>query len=487
MKHEDVEVDVSLVNVADVKVENGEPGPNCGQLLLHTSPEAQNKDEEGTESLRSDSSKTADPEPMRRHGDHEDAAVPSDSNCKSKLTRTHTGKKAFSCSTCRKEFSKSSILIDHMKIHTGERPYLCNTFNKPFTKSSALKSHIITHMGEKPYIFKTCGKSYRERSKLVIHSRIHTSEKPYICKTCGKSYRLRSTLVVHSRTHTGESPSLCNTCGKTFTKSSHLNRHITTHTDELIGVEYLYKQTGKVLQDYNVAIEQSENNVVQVDESFIETEEFVNMTLPSLETVRRPAVSQSSAAAPIPPLSAPPSTSSTCLPAVPPSAPSTSSMSLPAVPPSATASPLDSLLMAKSRPAILPATQCSPTQQPSSGAAAQASEASSSHDDSVGPDNIEGYGAVQDLAEFLVGLRHHRLALSGEEANQVITLWQMLGEYDKSKTIYPKRHRTNLEQGRFRATKKIVAPGVESTKRSFIGAHSPAQWPDCNRVVEASS
>ncbi|XP_061574059.1 Krueppel homolog 1-like [Cololabis saira] len=418
-----------------------------------------------------------------------------------------------------------------MKIHTGERPYLCNTFNKPFTKSSALKSHIITHMGEKPYIFKTCGKSYRERSKLVIHSRIHTGEKPYICKTCGKSYRLRSTLVVHSRTHTGESPSLCNTCGKTFTKSSHLNCHITTHTDELIGVEYLYKQTGKVLQDYNVAIEQSENNVVQVDESFIETEEFVNMTLPSLETVRRPAVSQSSAAAPIPPLSAPPSTSSTCLPAVPPSAPSTSSMSLPAVPssapstssmslpavppsappsisstclpavppsapstssmslpavpPSATASPLDSLLMAKSRPAILPATQCSPTQQPSSGAAAQASEASSSHDDSVGPDNIEGYGAVQDLAEFLVGLRHHRLALSGEEANQVITLWQMLGEYDKRKTIYPIRHRTNLSQGRLRATKKIVAPGVESTKRSFIGAHSPAQWPDCNRVVEA--
>ncbi|XP_061574061.1 uncharacterized protein LOC133440760 [Cololabis saira] len=116
MKHEDVEVDVSLVNVADVKVENGEPGPNCGQLLLHTSPEAQNKDEEGTESLRSDSSKTADPEPMRRHGDHEDAAVPSDSNCKSKLTRTHTGKKVFSFSTCRKEFSKSPTgAVDRQK------------------------------------------------------------------------------------------------------------------------------------------------------------------------------------------------------------------------------------------------------------------------------------------------------------------------------------------------------------------------------------
>ncbi|KAA0722786.1 hypothetical protein E1301_Tti008714 [Triplophysa tibetana] len=38
--------------------------------------------------------------------------------------------------------------------------------------------------------------------------------------------------------------------------------------------------------------------------------------------------------------------------------------------------------------------------------------------DSVGPDNIEGYGAVQDLAEFLVSLREHRLALTGKEFNR---------------------------------------------------------------------
>ncbi|XP_061574017.1 zinc finger protein 62 homolog [Cololabis saira] len=242
MKHEDVEVDVSLVNVADVKVENGEPGPNCGQLLLHTSPEAQNKDEEGTESLRSDSSKTADPEPMRRHGDHEDAAVPSDSNCKSKLIRTHTGKKVFSCSTCRKEFSNSSNLMDHMKIHTGERLYLCNTCDKTFTYLSYLKRHITTHTGEKPYICKTCGKSYRLHSHLVIHSKTHMDEKPYICKTCGKSYKQRCHLVVHSRTHTGERPHVCSTCSKTFTISSDLKRHITTHTGEK---PYICKTCGK--------------------------------------------------------------------------------------------------------------------------------------------------------------------------------------------------------------------------------------------------
>ncbi|XP_041859650.1 uncharacterized protein LOC121651452 [Melanotaenia boesemani] len=110
---------------------------------------------------------------------------------------------------------------------------------------------------------------------------------------------------------------------------------------------------------------------------------------------------------------------------------------------------------------------------------------SSSCDDSVGPDNVEGYGAVQDLADFLVGLRDHHLALTQEECSQIIALWQALGDYDKRKTAYPSRHQTSLSKGRFRATKKIVAAGVESTKRSFIGNHSPAQWPDCNRVVEA--
>ncbi|XP_061574016.1 zinc finger protein OZF-like [Cololabis saira] len=260
MKHEDVEVDVPLVNVADVKVENDEPGPNCGQLLLHTSPEAQNKDEEGTESLRSDSSKTADPEPMRRHGDHEDAAFPSDSNCKSKLIRTHTRKKVFSCRTCRKEFSKRSILMDHKKIHTGERPYLCNTCNNAFTYLSHLKRHITTHTGEKPYICKTCGKGFTQRSNLVIHSRTHTgerpypcntcsktftklsdlkrhitthtSEKPYICKTCGKNYRQVSHLVVHSRSHTGEKPYICKTCGKSYTQNCNLVIHSRIHTGE---------------------------------------------------------------------------------------------------------------------------------------------------------------------------------------------------------------------------------------------------------------
>ncbi|XP_061568668.1 zinc finger protein 501-like [Cololabis saira] len=230
MKQEDVEVDVSLVNLADVNVENGEPGPNFGQLLLHTSPEAQNKDEEGTESLRSDSSKTADLEPMRRHSDLEDTAVPSDSNCKSNLTSTHTGKMVFSCSTCRKEFSKSSILMDHMKIHSGKRPYLCNTCGKWFRKSSTLKKHKRIHTGEKPYVCITCGKSYMQHSSLLIHSETHTGERPYLCNTCGNVFTHLSHLKTHIIMQTGEKPYICKTCGKGFRQRCGLVIHSRTHT-----------------------------------------------------------------------------------------------------------------------------------------------------------------------------------------------------------------------------------------------------------------
>lgn len=72
---------------------------------------------------------------------------------------------------------------------------------------------------------------------------------------------------------------------------------------------------------------------------------------------------------------------------------------------------------------------------------------------------------MQDLAEYLFNLREHRLALTGEESDQIINLWQALGEFDKKKTTYSPRHQTNLKQGRFRASKKNVAPGVESTRR----------------------
>ena len=91
-----------------------------------------------------------------------------------------------------------------------------------------------------------------------------------------------------------------------------------------------------------------------------------------------------------------------------------------------------------------------------------------SFQDPIGPVNIAGYREVQDLAEFLVGLRPpHSLALTGEEVAQIVTLWKALNEFDRKRTVYPPRHPSTITKGRFRATKRIVVPGVESTRRYF--------------------
>ncbi|XP_016305120.1 uncharacterized protein LOC107660364 [Sinocyclocheilus anshuiensis] len=184
------------------------------------------------------------------------------------------------------------------------------------------------------------------------------------------------------------------------------------YTGELIGVEYLYQQTGKVLQDYKLAIEESETTEVgiEVDEGYAELEEFQDITVPTFDTEWTPAASSQASV----------SAASAASSSTPPATSSTSSLFV--VPPSPVTSPVTSSPHTQSKPALSPGAHSFPVDRLSAETDLPTSEENTSHDDSVGPDNIEGYGAVQDLAEFLVSLRDHRLALTGEECFKIITL-----------------------------------------------------------------
>ena len=79
---------------------------------------------------------------------------------------------------------------------------------------------------------------------------------------------------------------------------------------ELIGVEYLYNQTGRPAQDYNLAIQQSEDTEITIEEDEEESElgDFLDLTVPTLDTQETPAAaaaaatsSQASAASVVPP------------------------------------------------------------------------------------------------------------------------------------------------------------------------------------------
>ncbi|KAJ8359633.1 hypothetical protein SKAU_G00161580 [Synaphobranchus kaupii] len=120
------------------------------------------------------------------------------------------------------------------------------------------------------------------------------------------------------------------------------------YTGELIGLEYLYNQTGEVLQDYASAIQELETATVadvEEDEGFVGSEEFqdlTDLTVPTLDLDNLPSA---------------PLTTAHC-----------------------------ELSISKESDQL------------------STSEDSSSHDDFGGPDNIEGYRSVQDLADYLVTL-----------------------------------------------------------------------------------
>lgn len=72
--------------------------------------------------------------------------------------------------------------------------------------------------------------------------------------------------------------------------------------------------------------------------------------------------------------------------------------------------------------------------------------------------------------------------------DDIVCLWQNLLEYDKQRVKFAARHQDRMTTERFRTPKKKVGftPGVDSLNRCVLGSTaSPAQWPDCCRLVEA--
>ncbi|XP_076840651.1 uncharacterized protein LOC143485201 [Brachyhypopomus gauderio] len=102
--------------------------------------------------------------------------------------------------------------------------------------------------------------------------------------------------------------------------------------------------------------------------------------------------------------------------------------------------------------------------------------------------NIPGMERVDELSEYLVELRTQtRLTLTNQQTTTIVSLWQNLNQFDKNRLVYAARHQDRLLTARFRSPKKkaVFTPGVESTKRCVLGSSgSPAQWPDCCRLIK---
>ncbi|XP_042627584.1 uncharacterized protein LOC109091091 [Cyprinus carpio] len=232
------------------------------------------------------------------------------------------------------------------------------------------------------------------------------------------------------------------------------------YTGELLGMEYLYSQTGKTLTPVLQNPEEEDRLVEEVDDQDLQDEGFEEA---SMEDITVPVLYEDDPCRDL-------GNSPSSLP-LPQSPASLADVSL-AEPSTSSGGEGQHLAPASS---VL--------SQPSDTGGSVSGETQGAV---IGPDGIAGWDKVQDLAGYLVGLREAPY-LTDLQVTEVIQLWTALPDVDKQRVNYQPRHQPQLTHGRFKAPKRSgVTPGVESVKRCLIGhPGGPAQWPSTSRLVEA--
>ncbi|XP_038077536.1 uncharacterized protein LOC119745321 [Patiria miniata] len=110
---------------------------------------------------------------------------------------------------------------------------------------------------------------------------------------------------------------------------------------------------------------------------------------------------------------------------------------------------------------------------------------SASPPEDIRPDSrgLRGWGAVDNLAKFLVGLNR---TITNTEAEEVVRLYGKLEAMDRSPVKYSLKTKKRHLPGPWRASRKRSgsAPGQQAAERLYLSSWVAAHKPDTNRVSE---
>nr|XP_029710926.1 zinc finger protein 34-like [Aedes albopictus] len=148
----------------------------------------------------------------------------------------HAGIKQFACNVCGKTFGKEDSLKTHRSIHLGRR-FRCEVCSKTFLKRAFLTAHVAKYhpTDETPKVnsCEICKKVFSSSSHLKDHLKIHSDERPESCKLCGASFRQKQQLKVHMYQHLGK-PYKCQFCTAAFGIRTRLMSHLSkNHAAEI--------------------------------------------------------------------------------------------------------------------------------------------------------------------------------------------------------------------------------------------------------------
>ena len=160
---------------------------NSGDDRSHTSSLFSDLSEEGSKSL------VREPSPLEQCAQGRmDALVPlmlslaaRSLQIKGNSTSSSTAKKRkaeslFVCSTCQREFTRRTILVNHERTHTGEKPFSCS--------------------------FDECSQTFSQRGDKTRHEQAQHTKKTFRCGGsqgegptwgCGKTFRRKDGLLEH--------------------------------------------------------------------------------------------------------------------------------------------------------------------------------------------------------------------------------------------------------------------------------------------------